>query len=264
MSFLAINGIPFPTGRDGHEEEIREIGGLVTSYGGVANKSLYAKTRNDMKLESAPMPDAEALAWEQLVRGYGESWSFNSDFKGSRGTSPTVTTGLSISGAAPLLLSTQRLSIAANNPVRFFNVSFTPGRWTVSVWRSTAASALSHYLVSTTGHKWVNGVRNDSAVTTWLQNFAGTDMRVNGDLVDVTNVDDLVILPFEIPDSWGPYFYQLYTTCSQQYPPLPKLTVSGDVFGTLSRTYLGNAPSSKPLRAGGGIRRRVSVQLTEA
>lgn len=261
MSLLAINGIPFPVEPDSYEEVLRTIGEVVTSYGGAGSRSLYARTRADLTIESVPISDTDAVVWEQLIRGYGERWEFSS-FYGSRATVPSVVTGLSLTTAAPNLAGGYKLLIAANSPVRHFTVPINFPSWTVSMWYSTAATALSHYVVTSSGRKWVNGVRNDAAVTSWLSASFMTSLKVEGDLVLATNVDDFVVIPYRVPDSWGPCFYDLFNTYGQQYPATPYLTLSGDAFNP-SRTYFGSV-STRVIRVAGGVRRRLSVELTEA
>jgi hypothetical protein len=272
MPFIAINGITFPVAIDGHSETPREIGEGTQAYGGGWQKTLYAATRNDIQLESIPLLDADALAWESLIRGYGERWGFTvtppgsietTTFYGSKATPPLTTTGVTFSGSAPLLLGSVRISIAANSPTRYFEIPDPASqRWTAAVWRSIGATALSHFVVTSSGRKWLNGVRADGTSTTWLVK-TGSSLRIHGDLVAVTNVDDLVFLPFDIPLSWGPSFYQLATGNSLVYPPTPQLVVTGDIFGGVPRYYLGSVTSSRPLRAAGGTRRRLTVNLTE-
>lgn len=270
MPFLAINGITFPVLDGSYQETPREIGGIGASYAGTGFRTTYSPVKNDCKFSSNAMTAAEAHAWTLLLRGCGEVFPFSTTppagaltgtLLGTKATGPGPVTGLSTSLAAPLYLGSTKLSIAVNTPVRFFQVKppLFGFRWTMALWRSVGGAALDSYVVTSDGRKWLNGVRADGTVTTWLSN-TGTSLRVDGDLVSVTNVDDFVYLPFEIPTAWGPSFAAI----GAEYPLIPQLRLTGDILnGGSARFYIGSVRGPTPVRASGGLRYTLSVELTE-
>lgn len=266
MPFLAINGVTFPTGIQGASEPIRELGFVGASYGGQALSSIRA-TKKDLLLNSVPLPESDAQAWDQFLRGLGEYWSFDSGLYGSKGTGPAVTTGLSITSGSPSYLSTPRLQIEGNATPRFFEVTlgWLATKWTVAHWEKNdniPGGTLNSWVSTSDGRHWANGVVNGSGASSL--SVAGQAVRITGPGAGINKlVDELVILPFEIPTSWGPSFHS-HAALGRAYAPLPRLHLHGDAITEATyRVCSLEVMSSKIIRSTAGDRRLLTATLME-
>jgi hypothetical protein len=239
MPFLAVNGIELPVAPDSFEERVREVGFTGPAYSGALRKTRRAVKR-DCTFETPPMLASEALAWDALLRGLGEVWSFDSHLYGSKGTGPASDTGLSVVAGG---FFGNRMEIAANDPVR--TASFAVGvgiSWTVAVWRYGG-----HWTTTGDARHFLDGAFEDGTIPPWLTVSGGT-VTLSGELAAASQWDDLVILPYVAPDSW------IATTWAEgdagrAFSSLPRLRVSGDaVSEAASRTCIGDVSSSRLLQ----------------
>jgi hypothetical protein len=204
----------------------------------------------------------------------GESWSFNSHLYGSKGTTTSVTTGCSID-ANDGKYGGGCLAVATGN---IFNIAsaYTVGTGvTVLVWRKetvtndatgythficTEDSALSNYY-STNGAAKAGGLPSGVAIANGavtIQSYAGA----------ARYFDDLVILPFVIPDAWMAAMYAHLAVYAMS--ALPALTLTGTLLWetNATRTVLGQSDSGSVIKAvvGGtytNLARQLSVSLQQ-
>lgn len=271
MPWLALNGInvgAIASLGDAPKVEPRDIGDMSPAGDG----SLRVTRQNrkwDFKLSTVPLKAVDAYAWEGLVIGEGETWSFDSSLYGSKGLGPnagfnaSVVAGSAKFGAGKLRVPATTGTITFNKAG--YNASGAYVAFTAMVWRFEGG-AWHHYIWRSDNAKWLDGVRNDAAVTTWLSVSTGsfTIANVSGAADDY---DDLVILPYNIPDAWGPVF----GTALEAFSALPYVHATGlmvpeqttrRVLGACSSSVLVATPKGATTRQ--TDMKRLSIELKAA
>lgn len=260
---LRVNRINLGTIMATSEEptgERRDIGeeGLATD-GSMRVTRLTRK--RDLKFKTIPLSAADAFAWESLLIGEGEVWSFDASLYGSKGLGPFASAGATVVGTGAPKFGAKMLNLAATSgtisymaAINTFGVVSTG--WTVIVYRSTdAGTTWTHYVVRSDGAKWVDRVRNDAASTTWLT--VGMDGKVT--IANVTgaavNYDDLTILPFDVLASWIPALGWI------AFCPLPYLDLDGSFIPEQTRRRVLGHVTDTILKAAGSSKLRLDVDF---
>lgn len=134
--------------------------------------------------------DADAL--EGLLLGLAHVFPFDAHFFSKAGLAPLATSGATISA-----VQSKWGGFSASITLLQWAVAFViaPGVWTVALWRWSGA-AWVHYVVRSDGAKWVDGVRNDAAVTTFLT--FDTALGVISLSGSPHFFDDAVFFPFKL------------------------------------------------------------------
>ena len=239
MSFLAINGIEFPAEVQTLMEPPRLIGSTSVADDGSAVRSEQG-TKLDFEFNSLPMSAADAHAWANLIRGHGHRFGFET-FYAASGLGPVAGyVGATLITTHPKF-GTKNLNLAATTGTISFAAALG-SFWTVLVWRYESA-AWHHYTVNSAGQKWVDGVRNDAATTTWLSVTSGTATIANTSGAAV-EYDELVLLPFVTPTSWP----EVWGVSAVAFSDLARLNVTGDaVAESGTRVMIGGTGSIKVL-----------------
>lgn len=259
MSVLTINEIVLGAIIAAGEEPKggrRDGGGEAVATDGTTRITRSSRKR-DLKFRSTFLTEADAHAWESLLIGEGEVWSFDATLYGSKGMGPSASSGATIVagsakfGAGKLNLAATTGTITYSFPaVNMFSSSVV--NWSLEVWRSTDAGASwTNYFVRGTGAtqsaKWVDGVRNDAAVTTWLTVGADGAVTIANTTGAAVQYDDLVILPYWVLDAWPP----VLGVATRAWPPLPYLDAAGTwVTEQPRRRVLGQVEDSRAKVAG--------------
>jgi hypothetical protein len=169
------------------------------------------------------------------------------------GLGPSSSTGATI-GASGYFGS--RVAITSGNVLTYPAVYSSA--YTVFVLRNASATAgagnWSAYAVRHDGSstaKWLNGVRADGTSTTWLT-MSGGSLSLSGD--GATRwYDELVVLPFAVPDAWPPSVYGLLAL-ARPFSALPKLSLAGTaILEGGARTVIGATQEAGFLQAGSGM-----------
>lgn len=224
-NFLTVNGLAVPVALNSFEEgEPEVIGASERAANGGLVESLVA-TKRAAAFKTTPQLASVAEAWNQLLRGEGERWSFDSNLYGSKGTPPSSATGLTISsggigpkhGAGYLAISsTYSFAVAAAYSTSYSAV----------LWRNES-SAWVHYVVifdGTTQTRWRNGLSHGSSITAWFNASGGTITLGPGS----ADFDDVCLFPFALPSN-STFVNQLLTWHNANaWPNLPALKVQGD------------------------------------
>lgn len=270
MSWFAINGVDTiaitgvatpPTG------DRRDIGDATPAADGSVRVTRQARKR-DFKFETVPLIVSDAFAWESLLIGEGEHWSFDAGspagFYGSKGLGPSSTAHSSIVTGTPKF-GTDVLRLTATSGTITFpgaakSLAGLTSKWTVSVWRYES-SVWHSYIVTSSGHKWLDGTRADGTSTSWLSVSSG-DVTIANTAGSAQDYDDVVILPYEILDSWGPTF----GTATSAFSDLPFVFASGDnVPEAATRTMVADTISETLLKTSDSeSRRKLSVAMKAA
>lgn len=234
MSFLTINGIAFPVAQGAFQEEPEEIGETTRAYSGTLRKSRQTVKRNCSFESTWMLSDPDAFAWDGFLRGLGETWSFDSDSYGSKGTGPNSSSGASIASGIKF---SSALQLAATTGTITYPVVFDINqvRWTVMFWGNSGGTT-RHYIIDSSGRKWINGSRNDAFSTPWLS-VGFLTMTLSNATGSSLKFDDLVFVPYLLPTDWPPIF----GVATSAFSLLPKLNVAGDaVIETTTRSCMGD------------------------
>jgi hypothetical protein len=259
MPFLSANGLEIPVAADTMAESVREIGQTVQAFSGTLVRSRQTVKR-DIDLELPFLEPVLSGQWERWLRGEGEAWNFVNLY-GSKGTAPesgysgTIDAGNGVSGAALLVSSGSHA----------YRIAPSGSSWTFAIWYSnnaTPGTGYSHYVVTSAGKKWLNGVRDDAAVTTWAAVSSGILTLTGG---SNRRFDNLFAFPATPDDSWPPDWYGSagagLVAAGTARPPF--LTLTGDAILETTRTALGEVSTTSVVIAQGGSRRRLTASLRQ-
>lgn len=260
---LTINGLTVPAKEGTYNETPRDIGEQTIALDGSQRRTRIASKR-DCSFDTYALPVATSLAWELLLRGFGETFEFNSSLYGSKGTGPTLV-GSVVASATYAKFGAKSMKVPTGagpaNTAQF--VFATPTASTVCCWQKYDNSdPWQHFVVTSTGKKWVDGSRNDAASTTWLTLSSGTVTFTGTITSEDMFVDDFVWLPFEVPTDWPP----VWGVASSAFSLLPFLTLAGQAVGEAStRSVIGNVSASPKFYANStgslGLHQELSVEL---
>lgn len=241
---------------------LRDVGDVATAVDGSTRVTRSAR-KYDTVFKSVPLSVSDAAAWRSLITGEGETWTFDSSLYGSKGLGPSSSTNTSQS-AGSAKFGAGKLSVGATTGTITWtaaaaNAFGRSSEWTVGVWRFEGAVWV-HYVVRSDAAKWVDGVRNDGASTTWLTVSSGNVTIANSTGAAVF-YDDLVVLPFKVLDDW-PTQWQAF---GSSFGPQPLLPCTGDlVTEQSSRSVYGSCETSNVMRTGDGMRITLDVELRAA
>lgn len=261
MSVLRLNGINLGAIMAAQEEpkgERRDIGNEAQATNGSMRVTIVAR-KKDMKFRTIPLSEEDAEAWDSLISGEGEVWSFDSHLYGSKGLGPsanvgcTVTAGSAKFGAAKLNVQATTGSITFTAAA--FNSYGRASIWTVMAWRSiNGGTTWTHYAIRSDGAKWVNGVRDDAANTSFISvsNGAVTISNTDG---TARQYDDLVVLPYLIHTSWPAQLQ------SAAFSPLPFLNLDGDMVKEQATRVVKGSVSDSSVKLAQGYKKKLEVQF---
>jgi hypothetical protein len=221
---LRVSGIAVPVLTGSASEQPEAIGEVERAEDGSRLVSRRA-IKEKYKVKVAHQAATDGIAWKKLLMGEGETWNFESSVYGSKGSGPSAVTN-SVQSALAHKFGTGCLrQTATTGTVSYATLPAGGTKWTVAFWRSVAAAAFDHYVVTSAGHKWFNGGRADGTATAFLTVTTATGTVKLDAAGSTTDLDDLVILPFDVPDVWPPDWFAYGSAFSQ----LAKLDVDGDL-----------------------------------
>jgi hypothetical protein len=249
VSWLAISGLDLSaiaaTVSDPKADR-RDVGIQAPANDG-SMRATRINRKHDLSVVSIPLSGSDAFAWENLLVGEGHHFAFDASLYSSKGLGPSSSSGATqVAGTPKYGAGVLRLAATTGTityPAAANSSGGTPS-WTVMVWRFETA-VWHHYVVTSAGHKWFDGVRADGTSTTWLSVGSGnvTIANTGGASQDY---DDLVVLPVAVLDAWPPLFFALGAAFSD----LPYLTVAGSlVLEAATRKMIGKCTVAKVLRA---------------
>jgi hypothetical protein len=221
-------------------------------------RGVIRSSKRSWELQLVPKAQTLAYAFAQLLKGEGHAWSFDSDLASSRGLWPNA-------GHSATIVASGRYGSRMHVPT---GTSITYGanlgsNWTLAVWRLENA-AWNHYIITSGGHKWQNGFRQDGLNTIWLGVSSGS-VTISGTTAVTTNedFDDLRALPYVIDDSWGSQIYA--EDGVRAISALPILSAGGSLIVNGPVNARGRVNDSDIIRtANGGILESPSFVLLES
>jgi len=203
-NILRISGIPIAVLTDGASHQTSQIGENERAEDGskLINRRALKET---YKFKVAHLSPTDAIATRELILGRGHTWNFDTHFYSSKGLGPSVLTNTVINATSKYGAGGAQQT-ASSGRIRYAALPANGTKWTVMVWRKVGAGAFTHYVVTSTtkagSQAYVGGVLTSDA-TSWLTTSTslGT-VTLDADAASTTNLDDLVILPYEVPSSW--------------------------------------------------------------
>lgn len=224
---LRVSGIAVPV-LDGSVDETPKQAGdneRAEDFSLIVNRRAIKET---YKIKIAPQSPSDGVAWRGLLLGLGHTWNFDSSFYSSKGLGPSALTNVVQNATAKFGAGGAQQTLSTGT-FTFTALPLGGSKWTVMVWRKLGAGSFNHYIVTSAskalGHAYVNG--SDTAdATSWLTvNTAAGTVKLDADASNTTNLDDLVILPFDVPSAWPADVFAYGAAFSQ----LPYLDVDGDL-----------------------------------
>lgn len=246
---LRVNGIEVPVLADSashmpkpfDEDERAEDASLL-----ISRRAL----KESWKLTIAHRVPTDAIAWKKLLMGEGHSWDFEAStgLYSSKGLGPSAATNSVQSASGAKFGAGCMRQTATSGTVTFTALPAGGTKWTVMFWRDlNAGGGWHHYVVNSAGQKWLDGVRADATSTTFLTvNTSAGTVKLDAGGTN-TDIDDLVILPFDVPTTWPPDSYAFGAAFSK----LGRLTIDGDLVeaNVGSKTVVGKVGSLKVMPA---------------
>jgi hypothetical protein len=221
---LRVSGIAVPVLVGSASHKPMSIGDVERAEDGslLISRRIIKET---YKLQVAHRVPADGIAWKRLFIGEGQKWDFDTSLYGSKGLGPSAATASVQSAAAAKFGAGCCRQTATTGTISYAALLAGGTKWTVMFWRSVGGAAFDHYVVTSSGHKWLNGVRADGTSTTFLTVTTATGTVKLDAAGSTTDLDDLVIFPFEVPDTWPPDVFAYGAAFSK----LAKLDVDGDL-----------------------------------
>lgn len=252
MSALKLSGIEVDAvvaASEDIKQSTRDVGEQSEASDGTMHQTRSAR-KLDFAFQSVPLTLAAAAAWWAFFSGEGEVWSFDANLYGSKGSGPSSTTGTVAQSLGSAKYGAGKLEFTGAASITWAGAaknSFARAdTWTISLWRN--AGTWTHYVVNSAGQKWVDGVRNDAATTTFLSVSSG-DVTLSNSAGTVT-FDDLVVVPYLMPTDWPAQL----AAAAAAFSPLPALALTGDfVTEQSSRLVLGAAREGRYQKVAGGV-----------
>jgi len=259
MSALKLNGIEVDTvvSVSDLKHATRDIGERETAADGSLVITRSAR-KLDLFFTTVLLSLELAQIWWSFFTGEGEVWSFDTSLYGSKGTGPSSVTNTAVS-AGSAKYGAGKLEVGASGSITWDDVTANSfGRataWTVCVWR-TAGSEV-HYVVNSLGQKWVDGVRNDVASTTWLAVSSG-DLTISNGGGAAVIYDDLVVVPYVMPEDWPAQVH----AAGAAFGPLPAHAATGDLVAEqTTRLVVGTAEEGMYVKTGSALMQSLTVEL---
>ena len=215
------------------------LGEVVRSSNGWPRRTATVR-KADYRFTTSLLTLPQAASLRGLVEGDGHRWDFEGAAGGgflfsSRELGPTTTSG-AVSRGSGAKHGSYALRMQAVGSLATWAAGLGTS-WTVAVWRDTNGAGMhTHYVVRSDGAKWVGGVRADATATPFLA-VGGGNLTLT-DTVGLSDFDELVALPYAVPDDWPPLFHAFHDTTP--WPALPLVRAGGarlpsgglDVLGT--------------------------------
>lgn len=205
--FLSLNGIEVQVAARGPSCDLQPVGADWRSpLTGRLRRGVRVLKR-EWRFATPPLPVAGGVsrAFAGLIDGAGESWDFDSFY--SNGGMPCT----SLLGATH---ASGQMGLGPGGSIQF---DLPTG--TVALYRYDGA-AWTRYVVRGDGAKWVNGVREDAADTSWMT-VTSSRVVIANPLATIVWYMRLRILPYLAPVDWVPGLSAVEFV-------LPRLKATGD------------------------------------
>lgn len=263
MSWLKVNGIELarlvaagmPDGKR------RDIGDQGEAADGTTRVTRQTRKR-DLNFETVPLGRADALAWEGLLMGEGNVWSFDASLYSSKGI-PILDGGVAAVQATFKKYGAKALQVTAGEAVNSSGLQLG-SVWTVSVWAAKEDGVFQHYVVRSDGLVWTGGALGDGDAfnsNAAVAVFSGELQLSASFSMPWIYFDDVVVCPYLWPLNWAAQVF----VAGAPFGPAPFLICAGDVISeAATRTMIGKESDEKiMIAAGDRDRRKLTFSLVE-
>ncbi|QRK08081.1 hypothetical protein JQX13_50410 [Archangium violaceum] len=216
MALVTLNGVEVEC-TDSEWEPVR-LGEVVRSINGIPRSTQLISTKRNFRFTTGPLPEGEAEALRALIDGEGHVLTFedNSSSTSHLYTSREVPPSFVGAGVARSTAARRKgfagLTVPANQLV-VWNLGFSLYVAGTFIGWVREGTGLWRHVINTAGRLYIDGVANSDE---WLFGYISGDSLFIGDIDGqgvATAYDDVVALPFEVPESWVPglhYFHSLF------------------------------------------------------
>lgn len=242
------------------EWEPVRLGGVARGFSGQPRSTVRATKRDHHFVGDAQgMPVATAELLRALVEGEGHSWSFDDNsspealLASSRGLLPSSTGAVSdvpgkYGGA---------VEFDDGEPATRWELALDSTDCTIMYWVNEGGTWV-HYLLLYSGAVspsavWRDAVRTDADPEYLYFESADGTMVADPSVMGTFQLDDLVVLPYVVPDAWVSAFHTWRSTA--QWNPLPYVAAAGAAFPRGTVKVLGQMGTAHrvPLWEGGSF-----------
>lgn len=227
--FLRLYGIPVPIAAGGARPENERIGSTQRRAVSASPLEHYRADKRAWSLDTVLMKPLVALALRDLLRGYVDSWSFDSTLYSSRGFAATAGGGTALS-ATQVKHGVKSLAIPNGGSLSLGIDWRDPSAksWTAVHWHYYSA-AWHHWIQDSSGGKWLDGSPS-VATARWATSYLSLDWDYGNSVTEY--VDDVLVLPFALsaldsPDIIASNLWQVHS--ARAAAPAPGLVADGDL-----------------------------------
>ncbi len=244
MSMLTLNEIVVPTSIRKGRETYEIIGDRDRSFSGEFRETRTTEKRAG-EVETVVVPQVEGEAWKRLLLGQGHNWTFDADrFSDGKGLGPSVGGAVGAITGGGVFGSFMRLS-AGNQitwPTGFGNP--TTNDYTILLFEDATGPVQRWAIKNIQGvvTKFLNGV-STGAATVFVSVDSSGDITI-GDGAGAFDIDDLVFVPYAMPDLWLATGGGLDAP-TRAFPDLPRLEADGDLVNNQIVEVQSRAPSTR-------------------
>lgn len=255
MAYLTLCGISIDVGVESGKRTWSDLSERRRSFSG-ALRATHTAQKRAWECTATPMSSDSADALSALLRGLGHTWRFSADAYSSKGLAAVDPTTPAYGQSDPFA-GTNAVDLDIGDFLDWTptGLDALTGDFTLLVRRYV--SGWVHYVIrrvvrptGITTDKWVDGVSNPGASTTFLTVNGSGVLRLASAGADNEKYSDLVALPFAIPDTWVAPLY----SATRPFPDRPIVEVNGDLvsapYGISSVTGL---PVASPIAMRGRV-----------
>ena len=212
MAYLTLNGITIPVAIESPTLAYNDIGTRGRGFSGQPYSNIQKRKRN-WTFETTPLTEMEALAFEGVINGTGDFWSFDSDTSSSKGLVDTSSAPASVSASSPLF-GDKSLITSTSTSTRYTAGMFSG--WldmTINFWTNRASGAASSNLEAAfIGHEYhASNVVGTSYILVgsgannfkWTTSITGTTTEHTMDLTSNTFDGNLHMWTFVLRKNLG-------------------------------------------------------------
>ena len=258
---FALNGIEIPIAAEEASFTAEPVGSHWRSpINGRLRRGVRAQKRT-WRFGTTPLPVAGGVsaAYSALIEGAGESYPFDegASLYSAQGAAPLSSANFAVGVIGSIKHGGGGLFLGASGQVTWPRTAVD---FTVAFWVSDGVALASHYIVRRDGAKWVDGVRNDAASTPFLSTASSAVQLLKSG--SIAYFDDLLVLPYLIPDAWAP---QLYAAHDARALTLPRQVATGefDPDGAAGFTVECTVDAVEQVRLADGLHETIAFTVRE-
>jgi hypothetical protein len=265
VAFLTLNGVAVRVAVDSVSMSYADSGGEMERSPSGELGGGPSSSKREWKMTTTPIPASEVEAWVGLIEGKGHSWSFDASVYSARGRGVEAGGSLatvSLVGGAKYGAAAASVSDDGDTP--FSAVPYSAD-WTLLGWLKDVLGSGWHHFVFNSGLvEWQGGVlfvAGQSAQDFFNVHLTPGQLDFNPFTYGPYVCDDVVYLPYAVPDAWAAGMYARHAASA--WSALPRVVASG-AFASSSVTVRGKVTDMKAERVslGGGLTTGYRLEFT--